>query len=131
MTGRPLTLTVGAAIEAAEGVAALGFGLFVGWETIVGKPLDPASAIGVTVLALAGGGGMLLVARGLLQARRWSRSPAVLTQLFAVPISVSMIQSGQYAIGVPMIVLALTALVLLLSKPSNDVLVHGEHSPGE
>jgi hypothetical protein len=124
-------LTVGAAIEAAEGVAALGFGLFVGWETIVGKPLDPASAIGVTVLALAGGGGMLLVARGLLQARRWSRSPAVLTQLFAVPISVSMIQSGQYAIGVPMIVLALTALVLLLSKPSNDVLVHGEHSPGE
>jgi hypothetical protein len=131
VTGRPLTLTVGAAIEAAEGVAALGFGLFVGWETIVGKPLDPASAIGVTVLALAGGGGMLLVARGLLQARRWSRSPAVLTQLFAVPISVSMIQSGQYAIGVPMIVLALTALVLLLSKPSNDVLVHGEHSPGE
>jgi hypothetical protein len=131
VTGRPLTLTVGAAIEAAEGVATLGFGLFVGWETIVGKPLDPASAIGVTVLALAGGGGMLLVARGLLQARRWSRSPAVLTQLFAVPISVSMIQSGQYAIGVPMIVLALTALVLLLSKPSNDVLVHGEHSPGE
>jgi hypothetical protein len=131
VTGRPLTLTVGAAIEAAEGVAALGFGLFVGWETIVGKPLDPASAIGVTVLALAGGAGMLLVARGLLQARRWSRSPAVLTQLFALPVSVSMIQGGQYAIGVPMIVLALVALVLLLCKPSNDVLVHEEHSPGE
>jgi hypothetical protein len=131
VTERPLTLTVGAAIEAAEGVAALGFGLFVGWETIVGKPLDPASAIGVTVLALAGGAGMLLVARGLLQARRWSRSPAVLTQLFALPVSVSMIQGGQYAIGVPMIVLALVALVLLLCKPSNDVLVHEEHSPGE
>lgn len=131
MTERPLTLTVGAAIEAGEGVAALGFGLFVGWETIVGKPLDPASAIGVTVLALAGGAGMLLVARGLLQARRWSRSPAVLTQLFALPVSVSMIQGGQYAIGVPMIVLALVALVLLLCKPSNDVLVHEEHSPGE
>jgi hypothetical protein len=131
VTERPLTLTVGAAIEAGEGVAALGFGLFVGWETIVGKPLDPASAIGVTVLALAGGAGMLLVARGLLQARRWSRSPAVLTQLFALPVSVSMIQGGQYAIGVPMIVLALVALVLLLCKPSNDVLVHEEHSPGE
>jgi hypothetical protein len=131
VTERPTTLTAGAAIEAAEGVAALGFGLFVGWETIVGEPLDPASAAGVTALAFLGAAGMLLVARGLLRTQRWSRSPAVLTQLFAVPISVSMIQGGQYAFGVPLIVLAAVALVLLLSGPSNRVLAGEDHAPDE
>lgn len=128
MTGRPITLIAGAAVEAAEGIAALGFGLFVGWETIVGEPLDPVSAIGVTVLAVLGGTGMILVARGLLHAQRWSRSPAVLTQLFALPVSVSLIQSGQYGIGVPLAVLAVAALVLVLCKPSTDLLVREEHS---
>lgn len=121
-----MTLITGAAIEAVQGAAALGFGLFVGWETIVGKSVDLASAIGVTLLAIFGGAGMLLVARGLMRGQRWSRSPAVLTQLFAIPVSVSLIQSDQYGIGVPLVALAIAALVLILSKPSNDVLVRGE-----
>jgi hypothetical protein len=121
-----MTLITGAAIEAAEGAAAVGFGLFVGWETIAGKPMDPASAIGVTLLAILGGAGMLVVARGLVRGQRWSRSPAVLTQLFALPVAVSLIQSEQYGFGVPLVALAVAALVLILSKPSNDVLVRGE-----
>ncbi|MBC6459287.1 hypothetical protein [Actinomadura sp. HBU206391] len=131
MTGRPITLTAAAAIEAAQGLIALGFGLYVGWEAIVGKPLDPASAIGVTLFAFLAAGGMLAVARGLLRADRWSRSPAVLTQLFALPVSVSMLQGDQYALGVPLIVLAVAALVLVLCKPSNDALVHEEEPHGE
>ncbi|MCW2900572.1 MAG: hypothetical protein JWO67_2837 [Streptosporangiaceae bacterium] len=131
MTARPVTLTAGAAIEALEGLAALGFGLFVSWETVVGKPVDAVSAIGVTVLALLGGGGMILVARGLWRAQRWSRSPAVLTQLFAVPVAISMIQGRQYTLGVPLAVFAAAALVLVLSKPSNDVLVREEQPDGQ
>ncbi|GAA2094291.1 hypothetical protein [Actinomadura alba] len=131
MTGRPITLTAAAAVEATEGIVALGFGFYVAWETIVGKPLDPASAIGVTLFAFLAGAGMLAVARGLLRAERWSRSPAVLTQLFALPVSVSMLQGEQYALGVPLIVLALAALVLVLCKPSNNALVHEEEPHGE
>jgi hypothetical protein len=131
VTRRPITLTAAAAVEAAEGLIALGFGFFVGWETIVGKPLDPASAIGVTLFAFLAGAGMLAVARGLLRADRWSRSPAVLTQLFALPVSVSMLQGSQYALGVPLIVLAVVALVLVLCKPSNDALVHEEEPHAE
>jgi hypothetical protein len=119
-------LIAGAAIEALEGAAAVGFGLYVGWETIAGKPLDPASAIGVTVLAILGGVGMLFVARGLVRAQRWSRAPAFMTQFFALPISVSMIQSGQYGFGIPLAVLAVAALVLIFCKPSHDVLVRDE-----
>lgn len=123
MSGRPLTLTVAAVIEAAEGLAALGFGLFAGWETVVGEQVDPPSAIGVTVLALLGAAGMLFVARGLLLRLRWSRSPAVVTQILALPIAWSLIQSGQYAFGVPLAALAVPALVLLLSGAGNDALL--------
>lgn len=122
MSERPFTLTAAAVIEAVEGTAALGFGLFFGWKTVTGSPVDPASGIGVTVLAILGGAGMLAVARGLLSRSRWSRSPAVLTQLFALPVAVSLIQSEQYAFGVPLAVLGTAALVLALSRPTSDAL---------
>lgn len=123
MSQRPFTLTVAAVVEAVEGAAALTFGLFVGWETVTGKPVDPPSAIGVTVLAILGGVGMLAVARGLSLKRRSSRSPAVVSQILALPVSWSLIQSGQYGYGVPLIILAVTALVLLLTRASHDALL--------
>jgi hypothetical protein len=122
-------LLIGAAVEAVEGAAGLGFGLFVGWETIVGKPLDLASAIGVAVLALLGGLGMLAVARGLVRAERWSRSPGVVTQLFGLFLAWNMIQSQQWAYGVPLAVGAIIALIALLSGPTTAALVE-EDPPG-
>jgi hypothetical protein len=123
---RPFTLIISAAVEAAEGLAGLVFGLFVGWETIAGKPVDLASAIGVAVLALLGGLGMLAVARGLLRLERWSRSPAVVTQLFALFIAWNMIQSEQPGYGVPLVVAAVLALIGLLSGPTTTALFAGD-----
>lgn len=77
MSKRPITVRAAAALEAAEGLAAVGFGVYTGVETATGAAVDPASAIGVTVLALAGGLGMLGCARGLLRADQWSRAPTV------------------------------------------------------
>lgn len=131
MAQRPFTVIAAAALEALEGAAALGFGVFVGWETVVGKPLDPATATSVTALALLGGACMLAVARGLLRADRWSRSPAVLTQLFALPVSWSLLQSEQYFFGVPLIVAAVLALGLLLSPPSTAWLVGLPEDPAD
>lgn len=117
---------VAAVIEAAQGLAALAGGLYVGWETLVGRPADPVSAIGVTVLALMGGAGMCAVARGLLRRERWSRSPAVLTQLFALPVSWSLLQSDQFGYGLPLAAGAVIALVLLLSAPAARALAETE-----
>jgi hypothetical protein len=119
---RPFTLTVAAGLEAAEGVAAISFGLFVGWETVFGEPQDSAGAIAVTVVAVLGGAGMLVVARGLLLARRWGRAPAVVTQLFALFIAWNLVQSDQLLYGVPLGVCALTAMIMLLSRPSTEAL---------
>ncbi|WP_460363534.1 hypothetical protein [Actinocorallia lasiicapitis] len=117
MPNRPRILLAAALLQALLGVAAVLFGLFVGFESVAGHPQDRASAIGVTVLALGGGAGMLKVAWGLYTAERWSRSPAVLTQLFSLPVAVSLIQSGQPGWGYPLIVVASVTLVILLTKP--------------
>ncbi|MEU8304088.1 hypothetical protein AB0C84_11040 [Actinomadura sp. NPDC048955] len=123
MTKRPFTVQAAAALQAAEGAAAVGFGVFTGVETATGAAVDPASAIGVTVLALAGGLGMLGCARGLLRAAQWSRAPTVLTQLFALPIAWSLWQSDRPAIAVPLGVVAVLALITVLSPPSTAWLI--------
>ncbi|MFI0411500.1 hypothetical protein [Actinomadura sp. 3N508] len=123
MSKRPITVQAAAALEAVEGVAAVGFGVYTGVETATGGAVDPASAIGVTVLALAGGLGMLACARGVWRADQWSRAPAVLTQLFALPVAWSLWQSDRPAIAIPMAAVAVLALVTVLSPPSTAWLI--------
>jgi hypothetical protein len=120
--GRPRALTAAAGLEAAEGVAALAFGLFVGWQTLFGDPQDVGSGIGVTVMAFLAGAGMLAVARALLRARRWGRAPALVTQLFGLFLGWNLMQSDQYGYGVPLAVCALAAAILLLSRPITEAL---------
>jgi hypothetical protein len=116
-------LTAAAGLEAAEGAAALAFAFFVGAETLAGKPVvEVGGAVGVTVLAVLGGLGMLAVARGLLRVRRWGGAPAVVTQLLALFIAWNLIQSNQFAYGVPLAACALAAAILLLSRPTTQAL---------
>jgi hypothetical protein len=119
---RPITLSSAAAIEAAQGVAVLAVGLFVGIEAIIGSPNDLASAVVLALMAVAAGIGIIAVGRGLWQVRRWARAPAVLTQIFAVIAAISMIQSRRQVVGVILIALALAGAVTLLSPPSTRAL---------
>ncbi|GAA4240523.1 hypothetical protein GCM10022254_65500 [Actinomadura meridiana] len=126
MSKRPVTVQAAAVLEAVEGVAAIGFGAYTGVETATGEAFDAASAIGVTVLALAGGLGMLACARGLRRADQWSRAPTVLTQLFALPIAWSLWQSDRPAIALPMAVVAVLALISVLSSPTTAWLLEDD-----
>ncbi|QFG27435.1 hypothetical protein F7P10_32145 [Actinomadura sp. WMMB 499] len=130
---RPATVSAAAGLEAVEGLAAVGYGAYVGVETAIGDPVDPMSAIGVTVLALAGGIGMLACARGLLRADQWSRAPTVLTQLFALPVAWSLWQSEQFALGLPLGIVAVLTLIAVLSPPSTAWLItdHDEDEQDE
>lgn len=123
MTNRPATLTAAAGIEALEGLAMIGLGVFVAVETIVARSYSVMNAVALAVCAVALGAGLLAVGRALFQARRWGRTPALLTQVFGFVIAVYMIQAHQYAIGVPIVVVAVAALVLLFSPPSTHALV--------
>ena len=76
----------------------------------------------VTVIALA------LVARALRAGRRWSRTPAMLTQIFTGIVAIYLLQSGRLDWGIPAIVLAIAGLGALLTPESIKVLTPGRIS---
>jgi len=61
---------------------------------------------------------LALVAAGLARARRWSRTPALLTQLFFGIVGIYLLQGSRLDWGVPSVVLALAGFAALLSPPS-------------
>ncbi|MFF4399281.1 hypothetical protein [Streptomyces sp. NPDC001480] len=127
---RPRRLTYAAALAALEGSALVVGGV---WTLVLGVTGDPDDrqqavtlAITLIVLALL----PLLAARGLLLRRGWSRGPAVITQIMALPVAYSLLQADSAAIpaGIALAVVALTALVLLLNPATTRAL--GIKGPG-
>jgi hypothetical protein len=58
------------------------------------------------------------VAVGLARARRWSRTPALLTQLFVGIVGIYLLQANRLDWGVLSVVLAIAGFAALLSPPS-------------
>lgn len=127
MSVRPVThprsLPLSAGIELLEGLSVLAAGVFVAIGTVAGHPSSRNASIAIALLALLGGAGMVIVAWGIGCARRWGRAPAVITQILAIPVSIGMIQSGVYAAGVPLLVLAVVALLALFNRATTDILI--------
>ena len=86
-------------------------------ELVTGR----AQSVGVSLflVAFALGVATLLVAsaRGLLQGRRWARSPVATWQILQVVVTVSSLQVGVTPWVVVALVLALAVLVLLMLRP--------------
>ncbi|MGW0809599.1 hypothetical protein [Nonomuraea sp. NPDC002799] len=123
MNRRPLTLLAAAAVVALEGLIALGLGVFVAVATLTGTPDDMTTAVAEAAFGVLIGAGLLWVAwGGLFKLERWGRSPGVLTQIFMVPIAVTLIQSDQPQLGIPLIVVALAGFVTLLAPPTTHAL---------
>ncbi|TDE56110.1 hypothetical protein E1295_11915 [Nonomuraea mesophila] len=123
MKGRPLTLLVAAAVVALEGLVALGLGVLVAVQTLTGTPDNVTTALAESGFALLVAAGLLWVAwGGLLKMERWGRSPAVVAQIFLLPVAVTLIQSDQPRLGIPLIVVALAGLVTLLAPPTTHAL---------
>ncbi|WP_045559017.1 hypothetical protein [Streptomyces sp. FxanaA7] len=120
---RPGRLTAAAALAALEGVALLVGG---GAMLVVGLTGDSDLSTGVTggitlvALALL----PLIAARGLLLRRSWSRGPAVITQIMALPVAYNLLRADSVAIpaGIALAVIAVSALVLLLNPATTRAL---------
>nr|WP_246619478.1 hypothetical protein [Streptomyces corallincola] len=123
-------MTYAAALAALEGA-----GLVVGggWTLVLGLTGNPdgrqqALTLGVTLIVLALL--PLLAARGLLLRRSWSRGPAVITQLMALPVAYNLLQAESMAIpvGIVLAVVAIASLVLLVNPATTRAL--GIRTPG-
>ncbi|MBX6382635.1 MAG: hypothetical protein IRZ07_06620 [Microbispora sp.] len=105
-------------------------GGYVGVETVIGRPTDMVTSIAVAGFGVACGAVLLWVAWGVWQVLRWSRGPAVVTQIFVLPVAISLIQSAQYGFGVPLIAAAVVGLVTLLAPASTRALMGEDGTSG-
>ncbi|WP_037851929.1 hypothetical protein [Streptomyces sp. NRRL S-340] len=127
---RPGRLTSAAALCALEGLALLVGGVWMLVLGLTGDGGDRQQAVtgGITVLVLALL--PLLAARGLLRRRGWSRGPAVITQIMALPVAYSLLQADSVAVpaGIALAAVAVASLVLLVHPATTRAL--GIRGPG-
>jgi hypothetical protein len=115
---RPAGLRLAAAAELIEAAGLCVAAVFAGVLTADGKSHQATAGIGLTVLALGTAAGLAAIAVGLARARPWSRTPAGMTQLFAVIAGIVLLDGHRPEWGVPALVLAAACMVGLLTPAS-------------
>jgi peptidoglycan/LPS O-acetylase OafA/YrhL len=114
-----------AGIAAVEAVGVLAASILAGVNTFAGHAYQTGSGVALALIGLGMAALLGLTARGLRRGRRWSRTPAMLTQLFAGIVAIYLLESHRYDWGIPTIVLAVAGFATLLAPSSLQVLTPG------
>jgi hypothetical protein len=129
-TPRPPRLTAAGALCGLEALALAVAGVYLLVMGLTGNPDSPqqAETAGVTVIVI--GVIPLLAARGLLLRRRWSRGPGLITQIIALPVAWTLLQSdgAMIPVGIAIAAVAVAGLVLLVNRQTTAAL--GIRPPG-
>ena len=131
MPQSPPTLRAAAVIQAAESVLVLVATILAGMDAAAGQSYHVNSGIALTVIGVMAVAALALVAAGLARARRWSRTPALLTQLFAGIVGIYLLQGHRLDWGLALLVLAVLGFAALLSPPSLRALTGDQEAPPE
>jgi hypothetical protein len=124
-------LRAAAVVQGAESVLVLVATVLAGVDAAAGQSYHVSSGIALTVIGVAAAAALALVAVGLARARRWSRTPALLTQLFAGIVGIYLLQGHRLDWGLALVVLAVLGFAALLSPPSLRALTGGQEPPPE
>lgn len=126
----PITLRCAAAVEAVQALMVLAASIFAVVGTAAGRSYQLASGVALSLIGIGCAVVLGLVAVGLARARRWSRTPALLTQLFVGIVGIYLVQGHRLDWGVPSVALAVAGLAALLAPPSLRALT-GPERPAE
>jgi Flp pilus assembly secretin CpaC len=124
----PATLRAAAVVQAAESALVLVATVLSGIDTAAGRSYQLGSGVALTVIGAVSAAVLALLAVGLARARRWSRTPALLTQLFVGIVGIYLLQGHRFDWGVPMVVLAAAGFAALLAPPSLRALTGQERA---
>jgi len=116
---------IAAVVQAVEAVGVLVAALRAGVDALTGMSYHRASGIAITLIGIATAAALAYVARGLNRGRRWSRTPAMLTQLFTGIVAIYLIQAPRLDWGIPVIMLAIVGFGALLAPASIELLTPG------
>ncbi len=112
---RPPALYVAATAQAVEAIGMCVAAAFAAVSTADGRSYEQSSGIALTLIALGAAAGFALFARGLVQARPWTRTPVVMTQLGVGGASLYLLNGHRLDWGVPALLLALICLLALFT----------------
>jgi hypothetical protein len=108
------------------GLEVLGLLAAAGWlvaKTVTGTPNSLGRALLGAALALCGAAVLALCGRGLLRLRPAARTPIVVLELLAIPVSYSLaFQADEVGYGGPILIAAIAVLYLLFTPPARAVL---------
>jgi hypothetical protein len=106
---------------AAQGAEAIGLCVAIAVnvvDAVSGRSWTASSAMGFIAIELIAAIGVAAIAAGIARARPWSRTPALITQVFALMIAVWLLEAHRYAWGVPVLLLAAAGFAGLLTPAS-------------
>ena len=87
-------------------------------DSASGNTWTTSNAIALIAVEAVVAAGVAWVAYGIARARPWSRTPALLTQVFTAMIAVWLLEAHRYAWGVPALLLAIAGFAGLVAPSS-------------
>ena len=117
---RPASLLLAAVLLGAEALTALLFGGIALTQIRLSRAVVGA---GVAIWMLGYGLLLAALARGVFRGRRWSRAPAIATQLILLPIAFSFRAAPTTWVAAAIAVVAVAILVGVLHPRSTEVFV--------
>jgi hypothetical protein len=119
----PVQLRAAAVVIGLESLALVVAAAILIGKTLAGHPDSVGRALLGAGFALLGAAALAVGGRGVLRMRAAARTPVVVLQLLALPVSYSLaFQAGRVEYGGPMLVAALTVLYLLFTPPARAAL---------
>ena len=117
---RPPTIVVAAVVLALEALMALAYAALEIGQVRMSRAVV---GVGVNILMACFGLFLLFVARSVFRGKRWSRWPAVATQLILLPLALSFVGGRTTWVAVVLAALAIGVLVAVLHPRSTAVFV--------
>jgi hypothetical protein len=115
----PRTVRMAGLIVVLQGIGGLGFALLLLINVIGGGATPGMNPVGEVVYFAVISAGVLACGLGLLLGKRWARGPATVIQLLLLGVAwYATGSSGRPALGLPLGVLCLVALVLMFRAPA-------------
>jgi hypothetical protein len=116
-------------VQGIEAAGVFAASVLAGVDAASGKSYHTNSGIALTLIGILTAVLLGWVAFGVARVRAWSRTPALMTQLFCGIVSIYLIQASRYGWGLPGLLLALAGFVTLLVPASTRALTRGSLAP--
>lgn len=120
-------LTLAAGLLTVVGVASAGYGVL---ELLATRASRAVVGSGAAIILLAYAVLLVAVARGVVRGRRWSRAPAIATQLIQLPVAWSFRGGETTWFAALLGVVSLVVVVCLLLPTSTAVFTAEQEQPG-